>query len=830
MRRSIERALNAPDSAGSGLSRTAMTILELVNRLAVRGRLLVVVDDVQWLDRPSRDVLMFLGRRLDSDVGMILAAREDVPPELAQTALSNRWRTLPLERLGDRAAAAVLEQSVPGLEEALRRRVLDEAGGLPLALMELPRIISVTPEFHATPIASISSQLEAAFASRLDGLPEATQLLMLVAAVHDSDRAAEVLAAAAAMQGDAPSDSDLEPAVRAGLIEVVADRVSFAHPLVRSATFERAGSASLREAHRALAETAADADRRAWHAAASVDAADETVARQLEEVAERAFRAGAVEIAGHAYEEAVRLSEDRRGRAVRQLRALVIAEEVGQSQHALDLLGELDTDALKPAERARVEWLREVLTDSAWTGGDRARMFADIARRLHSEGDSAGAAELLMSIPLRCWWSNLDRETSAAVAAVADDLADAISPATHVAITALADPVARGAEALEALEAMTLTDVYPDSVMLSMLGHAAAGVGDLPRSVEIFSAAIAESRRQSRISILAQSLVSVAWSDALIGRLQRAEVAAEEGVRLSREIGQPLWELTGELALAIARGQRGDTRTATALADRGERVFLTAGANPMLAQVRVARGLAALAIGNHADAFAQLVRVFNEHDASYHQHVRTFLLAELSEAAVHCGQQDVAAAIVDELEPLAVRTRSPILRAGLLTARPSLAAEGTAESNFRAALADGLRLWPMHRARVHLHYGAWLRRQRRVLQAREQLRTAHETFAGLGAQPWAERAIQELRAAGDAPPEVQSPVWEHLTSQEFQIATLAAQGLTNRQIGERLLLSHRTVGAHLYHIFPKLGISSRGQLSAVLAERPPAGQAGRSVS
>jgi len=157
-----------------------------------------------------------------------------------------------------------------------------------------------------------------------------------------------------------------------------------------------------------------------------------------------------------------------------------------------------------------------------------------------------------------------------------------------------------------------------------------------------------------------------------------------------------------------------------------------------------------------------------------------------------------------------------------------LAEDGDVESQFTAALDDGLSSWPMHRARLHLHYGSWLRRQRRVLRSREQLRAAHETFAGLGARPWADRAIQELRAAGDAPAEGQSPVWEHLTSQEFQIATLAAQGLTNRQIGERLLLSPRTVGAHLYHIFPKLGISSRGQLAAVLADRPSTGRIGRS--
>jgi len=819
LRRSAEREMEAPEAAGSGLSRTAMAFLELVAELAAPSSLLVTVDDIQWLDGPSREVLMFLGRRLESDVGMALAARDEVPPEVAQTVLSCRWRTLALDRLDDRDAAEVLDRSERELATDVRRRVLDEAAGLPLALKELPGVVSASPQLLAGPAGAISRRLEDAFAARLSTLDEASQLLVLLAAAHDSDEAQELLAAARIMRAQEPSLTDFDPVVDAGLMERSADRIVFAHPLVRSAAYQRAEPEALRGAHRALAETAKTADRRAWHAAAAIGSPDEAVARQLEAVGERALNAGAIEIAGHAYEEAARLSEHRRTRAVRQLQALVIAEEAGQAQHALGLLGSLDTGALDRAERVRIELLREVLTDHAWTGGDRAMTFAEIARRMHAEGDSGRAAELLMDISLRCWWSNLDAATCAAIADVADDLAEAVSPASHVIITALADPHGRGAQALETIGGMALADIYPDAPVLGQLGLAAAGVGDLPRSVEIFSAAISESRRQSRISVLAHALVGAAWSEVQIGRLHRAEVAADEGVRLSREVGQPLWEATGELTLAMARGHRGDIRAATALADHAERVFLASGANPMLAQVRIARGVAALAVGDHDTAFAQLARVFAEHDASHHQFLRTFVVAELTEAAVRCGQQAVARAIAAELEPVALQTRSPILCAGLRTARPLLADDEDVERLFRDALDDGLAMWPMHRARVHLEFGSWLRRQRRVYESREPLRAAHETFAGLGAAPWAERAARELRAAGDAPPQRQVSAWEHLTAQEYQIATLAAEGLTNRQIGERLLLSHRTVGAHLYHIFPKLGISSRGQLTALLADR-----------
>jgi DNA-binding CsgD family transcriptional regulator len=359
--------------------------------------------------------------------------------------------------------------------------------------------------------------------------------------------------------------------------------------------------------------------------------------------------------------------------------------------------------------------------------------------------------------------------------------------------------------------------VKPDPTQLHMLGLSATAVGDHPHAVQMFAASIAEARRLGRTATLINALVGMAWAEVHLGRLRRAEIAAEEGAHLAAEFDTPMWGATATTALAAARGLRGEVAAATALADQAEQVYLGIGANELLAQVRTARGLTALGRGQLDEAFAQLYRVFSTRDASYHQHHRTFLVAELAEAAVRDAQRDAVRAVVDELGQLWERTRSPILGAGLLTARPLLAGDGDAEQLYRVALDDGLVAWPLHRARVHFAYGAWLRRRRRVTEAREPLRIAHETFAGLGAAPWAERAVQELRAAGDAPIERPTAAWEHLTSQELQIASLAAEGFTNRQIGERLFLSHRTVGTHLYHIFPKMGISSRGQLAAAMA-------------
>jgi DNA-binding CsgD family transcriptional regulator/tetratricopeptide (TPR) repeat protein len=822
-RRAVESALSAPDAAGHAVFRTGSMVLGLLADLSPKSGLLVAVDDVQWMDRPTRDVLAFVARRLVGEpVRMVIAARGEPPPALAEAARDDGWRSVEVGRLDEAAAVEVLGRSAPDLSDDLQRRVLDAATGNPLALSELPTSALDAPAAAAR--VPVSDRLEAVFAARYDALPETSQRLVLLAAAHDSDDLAELLLAGRILVGDIVTPSDLEPAVDCGLLRVEPHRVRFGHPLARSGVYRRAGVAARRVAHRALAQAAHSADRRAWHLAAAADGPDEDAALQLDAAARRAGAAGAIEIAARAYEEAARVSANRAVGASRLLRAAEMAEEIGQRDRALDLLGRLDTAALDEAERARLDWLREVFTDEAWTGGDRIATFLDIARRMHAAGDTDRGMSLLSAISLRCWWSNVDARTRLAIAAVADDLAAAIGDPEHVVVTALGAPVERGAAALEAVRRTAAADLYPDSTLLLELGLAATAVGDHSQGVKFFSATVAEAGRQGRTTTVCQALVGAAWAEVHLGRLRRGEVAAEEGIALATETVQPLWVATGELALAAARGLRGEIAAATALADRGERVFLEAGANPMLAQVRAARGLAALGAGQYDEAFTQLRRVFETRDVSYHEHFRTFLVAELAEAAVHGGQRDAARAHMDELSARWNRTRSPILGAGLLVARPLLAPDDEAEKYFQDALEDGLVDWPLHRGRVHLEYGVWLRRQRRSGEAREPLRVAHETFSGLGATPWADRAARELRAAGDVPGERPPAAWQNLTFQELQIANLAAEGLTNRQIGERLFLSHRTVGSHLYHIYPKLGIASRGHLRAALSElRGPSG-------
>jgi DNA-binding NarL/FixJ family response regulator len=277
--------------------------------------------------------------------------------------------------------------------------------------------------------------------------------------------------------------------------------------------------------------------------------------------------------------------------------------------------------------------------------------------------------------------------------------------------------------------------------------------------------------------------------------------------------------------LAVLAGRRGDAATAAGLAARAEKVLLFGGVPPLLAQVQLARGAAALGAGQYEKAYQELARIYDPADTAYHPHLRAWALADLAEAASHAGYRDAARAWIAELIPEAAAAGSPLLRAGLAVAAPMLA-DDDAGPLFGQAFDAGLAGWPLHRARLNLAYGRWLRRRTQSIDARAPLRAARDAFDALGAAPWARRARQELDATGERSGQPAPRALDLLTPQELQIARLAAQGLSNKQIGQQLYLSHRTVSSHLHRIFPKLGITSRAQLAAMATPPAPARPAG----
>jgi DNA-binding CsgD family transcriptional regulator len=281
---------------------------------------------------------------------------------------------------------------------------------------------------------------------------------------------------------------------------------------------------------------------------------------------------------------------------------------------------------------------------------------------------------------------------------------------------------------------------------------------------------------------------------------------AAESIALARETGQPTWVLGGSLVAALAEARRGDVDAARRRADDAEQVLVAARRFPMLALVQRARGVAALAEGQAHDAFQQLMRVYDPADSAHFPNYQMLMLGDLTEAAVLGGFLDDLRPVVAQLEPVAAQSQSPALTVGLGYARAVLTGD------YDVALADDLADWPFDRARLQLTYGASLRRSHRITDSRPQLRAAAATFDGLGATPWADRARAELRATGETRRKPMDTL-AALTPQEQQIARLAADGLSNREIGERLFLSPRTVSTHLYRIYPKVHVSSRAELA-----------------
>jgi ATP/maltotriose-dependent transcriptional regulator MalT len=324
-------------------------------------------------------------------------------------------------------------------------------------------------------------------------------------------------------------------------------------------------------------------------------------------------------------------------------------------------------------------------------------------------------------------------------------------------------------------------------------------------------------RAQGRLGLLSQALVSQSFAALHLAKESLAESAADEAARLARETGQPRWALAAELVQATVAGERGDFERADAINNRAEAELLPVGAQAMLALVQFARGRGAVAHQQYSDGLDHLKRALDPNDVAYHPFVGSWGLSDLIEAAAHLGNMDEAEAYLAKLESLARATRGPFLLATLAYAKPLVAPDDEAEPLYQAALSHGLLHWPCYRTRMLLAYGRWLRRQRRVAESRAPLRAAKESADALAFDGLAASAQQELRASGETSRRRTPDLRDQLTPQELQIAQLVADGLSNREIGQRLYLSHRTVGSHLYRMFPKLGITSRAQLAQAVA-------------
>jgi DNA-binding CsgD family transcriptional regulator len=796
----------------------ALAALNLLAASAAQAPVLVVAEDAHWLDRVTCDVLAFVARRLEFDpVVLIATIRDGFTTPLGEAALPG----LHIDPLPAPAAAALLDSRAPGLSAAVRERLLEEAAGNPLALVELPVAFRQLGQGVQLPVwLPLTTRLERAFAARAGDLPAATRTALLVAAVNDGCLLGEVVAGTAILAGGSLTVEVLEPAVAAGLMEIDGEEYRFCHPLVRTAIHQEASVSQLHAAHAALADVlAGQPERRVWHRAASVVGTDEGLAGELEETAARALRRGGAAAAVMAMQRAAALGEDGR-RAERLLRAAELAFELGREDLVAGLLSETEPLDLRSRERVRAAWIRESFADGMPGDGSRARWLATIAGQAGADGDTDLALKLLYGAALRCWWAEPGQAVREEVVAVAERLDASRSDPRVLVVLAFAAPIGRGAAVIDRVTRLA-GSAGADAAATRLAGNAAMAVGAFDVAAACLAASAGGLRAEGRLGLLARALALQAWSTVHLGDLGSAIPAAEESRRLAQETNQPLIMATAQAIQAMLAALRGDQEDAAERAAQAERVSVPIGASAVLAAVQFARGVAALAGGRPGDALTELRRIHDRADPAYHEAVRCYTVADLAEAARRCGDPAGIGAIVNEMEAAAGQTPSPLLHAGLRYARALLAEGAQAGVLFEAALSSDLSRWPFLRARVQLSYGEWLRQQRRNAASRAPLRAAREAFDALGMVPWSERARQQLRATGETSRPRTPEAQDWLTPQELQIVQMAADGLSNREIGQMLYLSHRTVSSHLYRAFPKLGITSRTELRAALSAGSP---------
>ncbi|WP_182903855.1 helix-turn-helix transcriptional regulator [Microbispora sp. H10830] len=812
-RQALLAAFGMAEGVAPEMFSVGLASLELISGLAEESPVIVVIDDAQWVDRPSSEVLAFIARRLDTERAvMVLAVSEGHDTVLDDAGLPE----LPLAGLDDDAATALLDARAPDLDQAVRGRLLAEAAGNPLALVELAAALSEDRGISRTlmPWLPTTRRVERTFLSRASGLPESARTILLIAAADDEGDLAEILRAAEFLDGTAPSVGSLEPAVMAGLIELDGHEVRFRHSLVRSAVYQAATPSRRLAAHAALARALENhQERRAWHRAAASPGPDDDVALDLEAAALMALDRGAPRAAAEALRRAALLSDPNTNRGRLLLRSAEINFDLGDAAVARRQLAEAKSAKLEEGERLRLTLWMEALNEESWFSPERVRAFADVADQLAgAESDGAALAlRALWPLSIGCWYGNPAQETRDLVVKTAQRLQRSDSDPMVLSIAACADPVEEAAWVVGAM-AEIVPETVDDPAEQHALGASMTAIWAFDLSWPFLCAAVDGLRLQGRLGLLGEALASQAWAAIHLGKHRLAATAADEASRLSRDAGRPRWALVADLATATLASERGDYETANELIRATEAELLSVGAQSILGFAQFARGRYAMVNNLHGDAFEQLARVLDPSDIAYHPFVGYLGIADLIEAAARAGRDDEAERHFAQLDAMAEKTSAPYLKAMAAYAHPLVAPDDEAEPLFQRALKTQLSSWPFHRARLLLAYGRWLRRRRRLIEARPPLRAAMESFDALGIRAFGEDARVELRAAGEAVARPAPDTLDGLTPQELQIAKLAASGMTNREIGMRLFLSHRTVGYHLHRIFPKLGITSRGQL------------------
>lgn len=824
-REALNAALGFGDGPPPDRLLVANATLALLLQAARARQLLLTIDDLPWLDRTSAVVLSIVARRLrGTRVGLLAASRNGEEGFFDRAGLPE----LELRPLDDEAAADVIAAHFPTLAPAVRARLLATAEGNPLALLELPT--ALTGHQRAAldalpPVLPLTRRLQALFRSRVGALTASARWLLLLAALDTSGdiRVLQAVGDAAAALEDLAAIED------AGLafMDRAALGVTFRHPISRSAVVELSTVVERRAAHQALAELWSDQpDRQVWHLAEASVQPDERVAALLEQAGQRVLRRGDGVGAVTALVRAARLSPQASDRARRLAAAAYIGADVtGRLQDASRLLAdahELDAGlggSLQAATTAAllllngegdVETAHQLLAGAIadWEpGNDEPDILWEAFNTLLMVCHFGGRPELFVSF---------DREF--------DRLGTDAPAVLRVSGQILADP-ARKAPAvrsdLEAIVARLTTEGDPVQIVRAAIP--CFFVDRLAACREPLNRLVRESAEHGTETLAIYALCTLGYDSLMSGDWQLAARQAEEAAELCRIHG---FHLAGarpsQYILALLAAGRGEYEIVDSLTTEMLQWATPRGVRSIQWSAWHAQALAALGQGDYEEAFRRASAITPAGTFASHVTYALYMPMDLVEAAVRSGRHAQAAAHVTAMHELNIAGLGSRL-ALLVAGSAAMASPGATRLElFENALAlpDSDR-WPFDRARVQLAYGERLRRARATSDARSHLNSALEAFERLGAQPWVARTSHELRATGQARAHASSGDRDVLTPQELEIAMLAASGLTNKQIGERLYLSHRTVGAHLYRIFPKLGIASRAALRDALMGLEP---------
>ncbi|PWU24098.1 MAG: hypothetical protein C5B48_07495 [Candidatus Rokuibacteriota bacterium] len=803
----------------------SLGLLSLLAEACDDGPVLCCVDDAQWLDRPSAEALTFAARRFEAEpIAVLIAVREgelrrfDAPglPELELGPLGEADARLLLESRLDRAASA-----------DVLAMLLDSAQGNPLALLELPGALSADELQGIEPIIGpprVRGAVEETFRRRVGTLDESTRRLLLLAA---ADEAGDLPAIERAASDLGLSIAGLDEAEAAGLLRIDG-AVTFRHPLVRSVVYGSAPRDERRKAHEALAAALDDPVRRAWHRALVADRPDEGIAAELEGAGAQAAARAAHATASAAFERAAELTENPARRGHRLLSAAQASLDAGRNDAALALVERARPLLDDPMEHAHLHLIlatdagrRGTPTDSYSLLMSGADAVAGIAPR--------AAAQLIA-------WSMFSSFQGGWVERVVGDVErrlDELDGGGDVA--EFGRLIVRGSAALMAGDAVLAGERFEEALVVgegfegtqdrSMPPFVNLLMGDLASTRLMAEEVIAELRVGGSLASLVGMLALFAGAQMLERRMGGADATIAEGLELAGQLGYQNDE-TGLLALrARLAAMRGDEDECRETAQAAMQRSLVNGIGWATKNAHMALAELELGLGNPQLTIEHLEQL----DTSPLPPLMMFEIPDLIDAALRVGDREKAEQALDRFTAWLPVVRAPTVRAMHARCRGMLAADSAeAETLFAEALAlhpDDAP--PFERARTHLAYGERLRRDRRRIESRTQLRTALDTFEGLGTRLWAERARGELNATGETARKRDVSTIDDLTPQELRIAQLVASGASNREAAAQLFVSPKTIDYHLRKVFLKLGVSSRVELAHMPLGDPVPGAVAR---